>query len=72
MEAEERAFKLFNTAAGYDAVRRELRALRKIRHPHVVEVFGASKTRAGEWYLITEFIHGERLDEFTHRNQVPS
>ena len=57
MEAEERAFKLFNTAAGYDAVRRELRALRKIRHPHVVEVFGASKTRAGEWYLITEFIH---------------
>ena len=65
LEAEERALKLFNNAAGYDAVRRELRALRKIRHPHVVEVFGASKTRAGEWYLITEFIHGERLDEFT-------
>ena len=65
LEAEERAFKLFNNAAGYDAVRRELRALRKIRHPHVVEVFGASKTRAGEWYLITEFIHGDRLDEFT-------
>ena len=65
MEAEERALKLFNNAAGYAAVRRELRALRKIRHPHVVEVFGANKTRAGEWYLITEFIHGERLDEFT-------
>ena len=65
LEAEERALKVFNNAAGYDAVRRELRALRKIRHPHVVQVFGASKTRAGEWYLITEFIHGERLDEFT-------
>ena len=65
MEEEERALKLFNNAAGYNAVRRELRAPRKIRHPHVVEVFGASKTRAGEWYLITEFIHGERLDEFT-------
>jgi serine/threonine protein kinase len=65
MEAEERALKLFNNAAGYNAVRRELRALRKIRHPHVVEVFWATKTRAGEWYLITEFIHGERLDEFT-------
>ena len=64
LEGEERALKLFNNAAGYNAVRRELRALRKIRHPHVVEVFGASKTRAGEWYLITEFIHGERLDEF--------
>jgi len=66
MEAEERALKLFNNAAGYDAVRRELRALRKIRHPNVVEVFSASKTRAGEWYLITEFIYGERLDEFTN------
>jgi serine/threonine protein kinase len=65
MEAEERALKLFNNAAGYNAVLRELRALRKIRHPHVVEVFWANKTRAGEWYLITEFIHGERLDEFT-------
>ena len=64
VEGEERALKLFDNAAGYEAVRRELRALRKIRHPHVVEVFWASKTRAGEWYLITEFIYGERLDEF--------
>ena len=64
VEGEERALKLFHNAAGYVAVRRELRALRKIRHPHVVEVFWASKTRAAEWYLITEFIHGERLDEF--------
>ncbi len=69
MEAEERALKLFNNAAGYNAVRRELRALRKIRHPHVVEVFWASKTRAGEWYLITEFIHGERFDEFTNETR---
>jgi serine/threonine protein kinase len=65
VEGEERALKLFNNAAGYDAVRRELGALRKIRHPNVVEVFWASKTDAGEWYLITEFIDGERLDEFT-------
>jgi serine/threonine protein kinase len=65
VEGEERALKLFNNAAGYDAVRRELRALRKIRHPNVVEVFWASRTRSAEWYLITEFIDGERLDEFT-------
>lgn len=64
VEGEERALKLFNNAAGYDAVRRELRALRRIRHPHVVEVFWASKTSAREWYLITEFIYGERLDKF--------
>jgi len=64
VEDEELALKLFNNAAGYDAVRRELRALRKIRHPNVVQVFWASQTAAGEWYLITEFIHGERLDKF--------
>lgn len=64
VEGEERALKLFNNAAGYEAVRRELRALRKIRHPNVVEVFWASKTRAAEWYLVTEFIVGERLDVF--------
>jgi serine/threonine protein kinase len=69
VEGEERALKLFHSAAGYDAVRRELRALRGIRHPNVVEVFWASNSRAGEWYLITEFIHGERLDEFVGRTR---
>lgn len=64
IESEERALKLFDNAVGYEAVRRELRALRKIRHPNVVEVFWASKTHAAEWYLITEFIYGERLDAF--------
>lgn len=65
VEDEQRAFKLFDNAAGYEAVRRELGALRKIRHPNVVEVFWADRTRAGEWYLISEFIEGDRLDEFT-------
>jgi serine/threonine protein kinase len=30
----------------------------------VVEVFWADKTNAGDWYLITEFIDGEPLNEF--------
>jgi len=64
VEGEERALKLFDTAAGYEAVRREIGALRKIRHPHVVEVFWAGQTGAGDWYLITEFIDGESLSEF--------
>jgi Protein tyrosine and serine/threonine kinase len=64
VEGEERALKLFDSAAGYEAVRREIGALRKIHHPNVVEVFWAGKTNAGEWYLITEFIDGESLDEF--------
>ena len=65
VEGEERALKLFDSAAGYAAVRREIGALRKIHHPNVVEVFWADKTNAGDWYLITEFIDGESLDEFT-------
>jgi hypothetical protein len=64
VEGQERALKLFASAAGDEAVRREIGALRKIRHPNVVEVFWAGKTSAGEWYLITEFIDGETLDEF--------
>ncbi|HTS97770.1 MAG TPA: serine/threonine-protein kinase [Streptosporangiaceae bacterium] len=64
VEGEERALKLFDSAAGYEAVRREIGALRKIHHPNVVEVFWAGKTTAGDWYLITEFVDGESLDAF--------
>jgi hypothetical protein len=64
VEGEERALKLFDSAAGYEAVRREIGALRKIHHPNVVEVFWAGKTNADDWYLITEFIDGESLNEF--------
>ncbi|MGH3154612.1 MAG: serine/threonine-protein kinase, partial [Streptosporangiaceae bacterium] len=64
VEDEERALKLFVSAAGDEAVRREIGALRKIDHPNVVKVFWADKTDAGEWYLISEFIDGESLDEF--------
>ena len=64
VEGEERALKLFDNAAGYEAVRREIGALRKIHHRNVVEVFWADRTSLGDWYLITEFIEGEPLDEF--------
>ncbi len=64
VEGEVRALKLFHSAAGYEAVRREIGALRKIRHPNVVEVFWAGRTEVGGWYLITEFVDGEPLVEF--------
>ena len=64
VEGKERALKLFDSAAGYEAVRREIGALREIHHPNVVEVFWAGKTSVGEWYLIIEFIDGESLDAF--------
>ncbi len=69
VEGAERALKLFNTAAGNEAVRREIGALRKIDHPNVVKVFWAGKTNADDWYLITEFIDGESLDEFVAGNR---
>jgi uncharacterized protein (TIGR02653 family) len=64
VEGEQRALKLFDSAAGYQAVRREIGALRKIHHPHVVEVYWAGKTTDGDWYLITEYIEGESLNEY--------
>src|SRR5215475_3743739 len=69
VEGEERALKLFDSAAGYEAVRREIAALRKIHHPNVVQVFWAGQTNAGDWYLITEFIDGESLDQFVAGNR---
>ncbi|HTZ30108.1 MAG TPA: serine/threonine-protein kinase [Streptosporangiaceae bacterium] len=59
-----RALKLFDSVAGDEAVRREIGALRRIDHPNVVKVFWAAKTSAGGWYLITEFVDGESLNEF--------
>jgi Protein tyrosine and serine/threonine kinase len=64
VESKERAFKIFNSAAGDEAVRREIGALREIHHPNVVGVFWAGQTSAGDWYLVTEFIEGESLEEF--------
>lgn len=64
VEDAERAFKVFDSAAGYAAVSREIAALRRIHHPNVVKVFWAGKTWDHDWYLVTEFIDGRSLDEF--------
>lgn len=64
VEGEQRALKLFDNAAGYDAVRREINALRKVDHPNVVQVIWADRTDQGEWYLIMEYIQGELLADY--------
>ncbi len=64
VEGEERALKLFDNAAGYDAVRREIGALRKVDHPNVVKVIWADRTDHGEWYLIMEYVEGELLADY--------
>jgi uncharacterized protein (TIGR02653 family) len=70
VEGQERALKLFNNASGYDAVRREIAALRKVSHPHVVEVIWAGKTGQNEWYLLTEYLQGESLEAYATGKQV--
>jgi hypothetical protein len=70
VEGKERALKLFDSEAGYEAVRREIGALRDIQHPNVVKVFWAGQTSAGDWYLITEFIDGESLEEFVTGKKI--
>jgi hypothetical protein len=69
VEGEERALKLFDSAEGDEAVRREIAALRKIHHPNVLEVFWAGKTTVGDWYLITEFVDGDSLEQFVTGNR---
>ncbi len=64
MESEDRALKLFDNAAGYDAVVREINALRKVDHPNVVKVIWGDRTDQGEWYLIMEYVDGELLADF--------
>ena len=64
VEGVERALKLFENAAGYEAVRREIGALRRVSHPNVVRVIWADSTEQGEWYLILEYVDGELLAEY--------
>lgn len=65
VEGETRALKLFDSAAGYDAVRREIGALRRVHHPNVVKVIWADRTENNEWYLIMEYVAGESLADYT-------
>lgn len=69
VEDVDRALKLFDNAAGYDAVRREIGALRKVDHPNVVKVIWADRTDQGEWYLIMEYVEGQVLAEYATGNK---
>lgn len=72
VEDVERALKLFENAAGYEAVRREIGALRKVNHPNVVKVIWADSTETGEWYLVLEYVEGELLANYAiGKKQLP-
>lgn len=58
------ALKLFSPMYGMDGAQRELRALRQIRHPNVVEVIdvGRTNTTPRQWYLKSECVSGQTID----------
>ena len=59
VEEASRALKLFESAAGYDAVRREMRRYGRSTTQTYVKVIWADRTHEGEWYLILEYVQGE-------------
>ncbi len=69
VELEDCALKLFSPNFGLEVVQREIRALRRIRHPNVVSVFyaGRTNTEPRQWYLVSEYVDGSTLAEFTER-----
>jgi serine/threonine protein kinase len=65
LEDRELALKIFNSSGGFDKLQRELQILRSIDHPNVVRVIWADQTQAKQWYLLSELVTGQRLDEYT-------
>lgn len=61
---QEYALKVFNTQVQYDKIQREFSLLLKIDHPLVVKAVTAEQTRAGQWYLVTELVSGETLEQY--------
>src|SRR5262249_42450510 len=71
LEEVERALKIFTTAHGYDAVKRELGFLRKIDHPNVLKVIWADQLSDGTPYLITELLDGRLVEHFVNDEVLP-
>ena len=49
---------------------REARAVAKLRHPNIVEIYDFSASESSAAFLVTEFIHGPTLREFIEENGV--
>jgi uncharacterized protein (TIGR02653 family) len=64
IDDREYALKMFSARDSFDLVKRELDFLRGVVHPNVVRVVWADQTDDGRWYLLTELVEGEPLDQF--------
>ena len=65
LDDTEYALKVFNEQVPYEKVQLEITLLRSISHPHIVRSVWADQTRMGQWYIVTELIHGETLEAYS-------
>ena len=63
VDGKEYALKVFNARGNVEIVRRELQLLQKVNHPNVVKVVWADQLEDGRWYLVTELVEGETLED---------
>ena len=65
------ALKIFtNPNLALDALQKEAGALVKLDHPHIVKVHNWGKLgKSGRFYLVSEFIEGQELTDFTKPDQ---
>jgi tRNA A-37 threonylcarbamoyl transferase component Bud32 len=47
---------------------REVRAMTRIRHPHIVEIFDYGVSAEGKFYYVMEYLTGHNLEELVHRH----
>ncbi len=64
IDDREYALKIFSARDGFGLAKRELDFLRRLDHPNVVKVVWADQTPDGRWYLVTELVDGQSLEEY--------
>lgn len=47
-------------------LRHEARAVSKLEHPGIARFLYIDRTAAGQWFLVTEYVQGQRLDQALH------
>ncbi len=50
---------------------REAKAVAKLRHPNILEIYDYSGADSDDSFIVTEFIHGPTLKAFVDKNPVP-
>jgi serine/threonine protein kinase len=64
LEKEPRALKISLESGSSERIRRELGALRKVEHPHVVRVYWADSTDNKHYYIVSELVEGSTMEAY--------